>query len=230
MVLARDVVGFETRGPVRAVLFEGGGEIEARAVIVATGVSYRRLDGARARRAHRARRLLRRQRQRGQPVRGRRRLRRRRGQLRRPGGAEPRPLRQARRAARPGRRRSRPPCRSTSSTGSVGRQHRGAAPDRGRRRARATATSRRSRCSTATPARTEDVRDELAVRLHRRLAPHRLARRRRSPATTTGFVRHRPGPRRRRRVRRLAAGDGRRSPSRPACPACSRPATCASTR
>ncbi len=44
MVLARDVVGFEVRGPVRAVLLEGGGEIEARAVIVATGVSYRRLE------------------------------------------------------------------------------------------------------------------------------------------------------------------------------------------
>jgi CheY-like chemotaxis protein len=35
MVLARDVVGFERRGPVRAVLFgDGSGEIEARAVIV----------------------------------------------------------------------------------------------------------------------------------------------------------------------------------------------------
>lgn len=44
MVLARDVVGFETRGPVRAVLFDGSGEIEARALIVATGVSYRRLE------------------------------------------------------------------------------------------------------------------------------------------------------------------------------------------
>ena len=38
--------GFETRGPVRAVLFEGAGEIEARALIVATGVSYRRLEAA----------------------------------------------------------------------------------------------------------------------------------------------------------------------------------------
>jgi thioredoxin reductase (NADPH) len=46
MVLARDVVGFETRGPVRAVLFDGSGEIEARAIIVATGVSYRRLEAA----------------------------------------------------------------------------------------------------------------------------------------------------------------------------------------
>jgi thioredoxin reductase (NADPH) len=46
MVLARDVAGFETRGPVRAVLFDGSGEIEARALIVATGVSYRRLEAA----------------------------------------------------------------------------------------------------------------------------------------------------------------------------------------
>ena len=43
MILARDVVGFEARGPVRAVLLAGSGEIEARALIVATGVSYRRL-------------------------------------------------------------------------------------------------------------------------------------------------------------------------------------------
>ncbi|MBA2415737.1 MAG: FAD-dependent oxidoreductase [Geodermatophilaceae bacterium] len=46
VVLARDVVGFQTRGPVHAVLFEGSGEIEARALIVATGVSYRRLEAA----------------------------------------------------------------------------------------------------------------------------------------------------------------------------------------
>ncbi|KRF34932.1 FAD-dependent oxidoreductase [Nocardioides sp. Soil805] len=44
MVLARDVVGFETRGPVRAVLLDGSSDIEARAVLVASGVSYRRLD------------------------------------------------------------------------------------------------------------------------------------------------------------------------------------------
>jgi thioredoxin reductase (NADPH) len=46
MVLARDVVGFQTRGPVRAVLLAGSGEIEARALVVATGVSYRRLEAA----------------------------------------------------------------------------------------------------------------------------------------------------------------------------------------
>jgi thioredoxin reductase (NADPH) len=44
MVLAREVVGLEWRGPVRAVKLAGSGEIEARAVIVATGVSYRRLE------------------------------------------------------------------------------------------------------------------------------------------------------------------------------------------
>ena len=46
MVLARDVVGFAARGPVRAVLLDGSGEVEARALIVATGVSYRRLAAA----------------------------------------------------------------------------------------------------------------------------------------------------------------------------------------
>jgi thioredoxin reductase (NADPH) len=44
MVLARDVVALEPRGPVRAVRVEGGGDIEARSVILATGVSYRRLE------------------------------------------------------------------------------------------------------------------------------------------------------------------------------------------
>jgi thioredoxin reductase (NADPH) len=46
IVLAQNVTGFETRGPVHAVLFDGTGEIEAKALIVATGVSYRRLPAA----------------------------------------------------------------------------------------------------------------------------------------------------------------------------------------
>ena len=46
MVLARDVVGFEARGPVRALLFADDTEIEARTVLVATGVSYRMLEAA----------------------------------------------------------------------------------------------------------------------------------------------------------------------------------------
>jgi thioredoxin reductase (NADPH) len=44
MVLARDVTGFEMRGPVRAVRLDDAGQLEARALLVATGVSYRRLD------------------------------------------------------------------------------------------------------------------------------------------------------------------------------------------
>jgi thioredoxin reductase (NADPH) len=44
MVLARDVVRFEVRGPVRSVTFDDGSEIEARAAVIATGVSYRHLE------------------------------------------------------------------------------------------------------------------------------------------------------------------------------------------
>ncbi|WP_370619740.1 FAD-dependent oxidoreductase [Mumia qirimensis] len=46
MVLARDVVGLESRGPVRMLSLEGGTCIEARAVVVATGMSYRLLPAA----------------------------------------------------------------------------------------------------------------------------------------------------------------------------------------
>jgi thioredoxin reductase (NADPH) len=45
MLLARDVVGLETRGPVRALRLDGAEDLEARAVVVASGVSYRRLQG-----------------------------------------------------------------------------------------------------------------------------------------------------------------------------------------
>jgi thioredoxin reductase (NADPH) len=43
LVVVRDVVALEERGPVRAVLLDGDSVVEARTVIVATGVSYRRL-------------------------------------------------------------------------------------------------------------------------------------------------------------------------------------------
>jgi thioredoxin reductase (NADPH) len=43
LVLARDVSALEARGPVRAVTLANGGEIEARSVVVASGVSYRLL-------------------------------------------------------------------------------------------------------------------------------------------------------------------------------------------
>ena len=46
MVLARDVVAFDARGPVRAVRFDDGSDLEARALLAATGVSYRRLDAS----------------------------------------------------------------------------------------------------------------------------------------------------------------------------------------
>jgi thioredoxin reductase (NADPH) len=44
LVLAREVVGLDQRGTVRAVLFADGSEVEARSVVVSTGVSYRRLE------------------------------------------------------------------------------------------------------------------------------------------------------------------------------------------
>ena len=65
MILARDVVGFEVRtGRCAPVCFGDGTEIEARAVLVATGVSYAKIERSRARRARRARRVLRRDRER----------------------------------------------------------------------------------------------------------------------------------------------------------------------
>jgi thioredoxin reductase (NADPH) len=44
MVVARDAMRLEVRGPVRALNLGGDAEIESRAIVVATGVSYRRLD------------------------------------------------------------------------------------------------------------------------------------------------------------------------------------------
>jgi len=43
MVLARSVEGLEQRGSIHAVRFDDGTDVEARAVVVATGVSYRLL-------------------------------------------------------------------------------------------------------------------------------------------------------------------------------------------
>ena len=158
MVLARDVVGFETRGPVRAVLLDGSADIEARAVLVASGVSYRRLDAPGlddfVGRGH----LLRRQRERGDADGRRGRLRRRRGQLGRAGGAQLRPLRRRGRARRARRPRSRRRCRSTSSTRILDRaQRRGPAADRDRRRPRRRPPRGRSRCATASPGSVEEV-------------------------------------------------------------------------
>ena len=48
LVTTRDVVGLEVNGAARTVRFADGAAIAAHTVILATGVSYRRLDGARA--------------------------------------------------------------------------------------------------------------------------------------------------------------------------------------
>jgi thioredoxin reductase (NADPH) len=45
MVLARSVEAIEQRGSIHAVRFDDGSEVEARAVVIATGVSYRLLPG-----------------------------------------------------------------------------------------------------------------------------------------------------------------------------------------
>ena len=100
MVLAREVVGLEARGPVRAVRFDDGSVIEARTILIASGVSYQRLEapglgefvnkgvyyGANATDAP--------------ATAGRGRLCRRRSELRRAGGPEPRSMREEGRAAR----------------------------------------------------------------------------------------------------------------------------------
>jgi thioredoxin reductase (NADPH) len=45
MVLARDAIRLDLRGPVKALCL-GDVEIESKTIVIATGVSYRRLDGA----------------------------------------------------------------------------------------------------------------------------------------------------------------------------------------
>ena len=137
-------------------------------------------------------------RERGDPVPGRRGVRRRRRQLGRPGGAEPGPLRQAGRPARP-RRRARGHHVALPRRADPGRaEHRGAAAQRGRRRPAATATWRRVTLADRDTGAERGGADELAVRVHRRLAAHRLARRRRRPRRQ-GVRRHRARPARARR-------------------------------
>ena len=229
MVLARDVVGFETRGPVHAVLLDGSGEIEARAVIVATGVSYRRLEatgldeltgrgvyyGASASEASQCE---------GDDVYIV-------GAANSAGQAALNLARYAKRvvlvvrgASARGHR-----CRSTWSSGSRPRP-----TSRCGYRSEVVACRGDGHLEALTLRRPRHRRrrggaDELAVRLHRRLAAHRLARRRRRSATTRASsspARTCVGAARPRRGRCRA----RRSRSRRACPGCSRPATSGSTR
>ena len=117
-VLAREVVGLEQRGPVLAVRFADGGEVESRAVLIATGVVLPAARGARRRRPGLARRLLRRLGERGRPVRRPGGARRRGGELGRPGGAQLRQGAPAGSCCSCAGPASRTPCRSTSSSGS----------------------------------------------------------------------------------------------------------------
>ena len=96
MVLARDVVGLEARGPVRAVLprrrrRHRGARASSSRPASPTGDS--RPPGSTTSRARASTTAP--TPSEAAPVPGRRGLRRRRGQLRRPGGAQPRPVRQA---------------------------------------------------------------------------------------------------------------------------------------
>ena len=227
-VLARDVVGFEERGPVRAVLFEGGGEIEARALLVATGVSYRRLEapgvddlaargvyyGASASEAVQCQAedvyLV--------------------GAANSAGQAVLNLARYAKKVVLLVRGDS---LEATMSQYLVERI-RAAENVEVRLRTEVAAASWRRSPRGAHPAgprhrRAGGCGDELAVRVHRRLAAHRLARRQRrarregvraSPARTS------PPPARRTDGRSA----GRRTRWRRASPACSRPETCVWTR
>ena len=131
-VLARDVVGFETRGPVRAVRLDGQGEIEARAcssppgcpIAASTCPASTRSGCAASTTAHR---------QRGHPVQGRGRVRRRGGELRRSGSAELLPTCQARGDGGPRSPARGPHVAVPRLQDPGGGEHRGAAAHRGRR-------------------------------------------------------------------------------------------------
>ena len=215
LVLARDVVGFEQRGPVRAVLLGGSGEIEARSVVVASGVAYRKLAadgladltgrgvyyGADASDAA--------------PGRRRRRLHRRRRQLRRAGGPQPGPARQAGGDGGAGREPGR------DDVALPDRPHRGVADDLGALRDRGGRGARRRPPGVADARRTGPRAAATRCRppgCSSSSAPRRTptGSAGRSPATPRASWS--PGPRRARPRVRRGRWSGRRTSSRPACP------------
>ena len=194
LVLAREVVGLEERGTVRAVLLEGGGEVEARSVVVSTGVSYRRLEAEGVRAAHGQGRLLRRKRG-ARPVQTAGDLVYVVGGANSAGQAALNFARHAKQVTLVVRG---PDLLATMSTYLVDRIT--AAPNITVRCGTEvvpppTATTHLERLTLARarlrPAR--GGRGVLAVRLHRRLAAHRLARRRGRPRLATASCS--PGPR-----------------------------------
>ena len=100
VLTTRDVIGLDVRASSRAVRFADGGDVAAHAVLLATGISYRKLGMPRRRRADRSRGLLRFGRDRGARMQRRGGLHRRRGELGGPGGDVLVPARPARDAAR----------------------------------------------------------------------------------------------------------------------------------
>ena len=176
MVFSQRVTGLECRGEEHVVHLAGGQQVTAKAVIVATGIAWRRLGVPRARGAGRLRRLLRRRRERTAGDGGPGRLRGGRRELGRPDRAVP--------------GAACPPCDAAGARGQPGavdvglpdprdrghRQPHGAPADRGHRRPR----SRPPR--SPHPARPAGRPDRAgpgggAVRADRRRAPHAVAAR-----------------------------------------------------
>ena len=158
ILTTRDVVGLDVRPSSRAVRFDDGGEVVAHAVLLATGISYRKLDVPGADALDRPGRLLRFGGHRGPGVRRRRGLHRRWRQLGRPGGGVPGPPRPARHPAGAGRQPRdvdvalpHPPDRRDP-------EHRGAPRHRGDRGGRRRPPRRAHRSATAPVGSQETVK------------------------------------------------------------------------
>ena len=136
MILARGVVGLEQRGPVHAVRFDDGTEIDAKAVLDRhrRGVSPARSTGPG--RADRTGRVLRRIGERRGEHDRRRRGHRRCRQLGGTGGAPPRPLRPQSGAGRARRRAREVDVEVPRRAHQDGREHRSSVAHRDRQRAR----------------------------------------------------------------------------------------------
>jgi CheY-like chemotaxis protein len=174
LVLAREVVGLEQRGTVRAVLLAGGGggrgAVGGRLHRCLLPPPGGRRSGAAPGQGH----LLRRDRGRGRPDRRRHGLHRRRRELRRSGRAELRPARQAGDARRPRVRPAGHDVDVPRGPDHVRREHHGPLRDGGRRR-RGRRPPRAVDARRAWFGTARGGRGVVAVRLHRRVSAHRLA-------------------------------------------------------
>ena len=178
LAISRMVVGLDCERAAVPAELDDGQVVAARAIVIATGARYRKLDVAELRAVRGPGHPLRRDRDGGAALRRRGGGRRRRRQLGRPGGGVPVAHRRPR--AHPGARRAASPRRCPTIWSSASRPRRGSplhprteitALD-GRRPA-----ARRSPGPTARPARSETRADRQRLRDDRRRAQHRLARR-----------------------------------------------------